>query len=80
LTLYRFRWQIEMAFKRMKSILALDEMAAKDQRLCRTFLLAKLLAALLVEDLARHAGAAFSPGGHGLPAPTFSVAAVESTG
>ena len=28
--LYRFRWQIELAFKRMKSLLLLDEMAAQD--------------------------------------------------
>ena len=80
LTLYRFRWQVELAFKRMKSILALDEMAAKDAHLCRTFLLAKLLGALLVEDLALHAGAVFSPCDHRLPAPTFSVAAMESAG
>ena len=80
LALYRFRWQVEMVFKRMKSILALDEMAAKDPRLCRTFLLAKLIAALLVEDLARHTGAVFSPDGHRLSAPTLSVAAMESAG
>jgi len=80
LALYRFRWQIEMAFKRMKSILVLDEMAAKDARLCRTFLLAKLLAALLVEELARRAGAVFPPCGQRNPAPTVSVAAMASAG
>jgi hypothetical protein len=80
LALYRFRWQVEMAFKRMKSILVLDEMAAKDARLCRTFLLAKLLAALLVEELARHAGAVFSPCGQRCPAAAVAVAAMESAG
>lgn len=64
LELFRFRWQIEIAFKRMKSILCLDEMAAKSPELCRTFLLAKLLSALLVDDLMRRVGA-FSPWGSG---------------
>jgi hypothetical protein len=63
----------------MKSILVLDEMAAKDARLCRTFLLAKLLAALLVEELARHAGAVFSPCGQRCPAAAVAVAAMEGS-
>lgn len=66
LELYRFRWQIELAFKRLKGILKLDEMAAKDEALCRTFLLAKIIAALLVEDLAQ-AHVFFSPWGYGSP-------------
>jgi hypothetical protein len=80
LALYRLRWQIEMAFKRMKSILALDDLTAKDEQLCRTYLLAKLLATLLVEDLIHHVGAAFSPWGYGLPAALVPVATMAIRG
>lgn len=67
LEIYRFRWQIELAIKRLKSILHIEQMNALSDDLCRTFLLAKLLAALLIEDLAGRAGA-FSPWGYGRPA------------
>lgn len=50
LDLYRFRWQVELAFKRLKSMLHLGQMPAKDPALARTILCSKLLAALLVED------------------------------
>lgn len=50
LDLYRFRWQVELAFKRLKSILHLGQLPAKDPALARTILYSKLLAALLVED------------------------------
>jgi hypothetical protein len=63
LELYRFRWQIELAFKRLKSVMELDEMAAKDDALCRTFILAKILGSLIVEEMTR----AFSPWGYGIP-------------
>lgn len=65
--LYRFRWQIELAFKRLKGIVELDEMAAKDPDLCKTFLLGKLLLFLLT-DRFRSGAAAFSPWGYGCPA------------
>ena len=51
LTLYRARWQIELAIKRLKSICHLDHVRAKDPRLVQSYLLAKLLAALLLEHL-----------------------------
>lgn len=53
LEVYRFRWQIEMAFKRFKEILPLRRVPAKDPDLAKTYLYANLLAALLTEDLAR---------------------------
>lgn len=62
---YRFRWQIELVFKRMKSILNLGELPAKDPALARTVLYAKLLAALLVEDFTTHF-LAISPWGYTL--------------
>jgi hypothetical protein len=51
LDLYRFRWQIELLFKRLKSILNLDELPAKTEPLVKTWLLARLLAAILIERL-----------------------------
>lgn len=51
LYLYRLRWQIELQFKRMKSLLGLDHLRAQDPRLVQTYLLAKLLAALLLDRL-----------------------------
>jgi hypothetical protein len=79
LELYRFRWQIELAFKRLKSLLALDDLAAKDDRFCRTFLAIKLLGALLVEQLS-HRWVDFSPWGYGPPAAGVGVAGVPSRG
>lgn len=55
LDLYRLRWQVELAFKRMKSLLDLDVLRAKDPRLVRATLAAKLLATLLVEEFAAKA-------------------------
>lgn len=49
--LYRLRWRIELAFKRLKSLLHLDRLPAKDKNLARAWIFAHLIAALLVEDL-----------------------------
>jgi hypothetical protein len=49
--LYRLRWQVELAFKRLKSLLDFSKLPARDADLARTWLFAKLLMALLVEDL-----------------------------
>jgi hypothetical protein len=51
LSLYRFRWQVELAFKRLKSLLNLDGLRTRDPELVQVYLLAKLLAALLLEDI-----------------------------
>ncbi len=50
--LYRVRWQIELAFKRLKSILRLDRLPAKDPDLARAWITAHLLLALLIDDTA----------------------------
>ncbi len=51
LELYRFRWQIELVFKRLKGLIGLGNMPAKDVGLARSLLYAKLLAALILDDL-----------------------------
>jgi len=50
--LYRVRWQVELAFKRLKSILRLDRLPAKDPGLAKAWIAAHLLLALLIEDTA----------------------------
>lgn len=47
--LYRMRWQVELAFKRLKSLGGFDELRATDPRLARSWLLAHLIAAVLIE-------------------------------
>ena len=53
--LYALRWQIEIAFKRLKSLLHIDRLEAKDPELVRTWILAHIIAALLIEDHAAEA-------------------------
>lgn len=66
LELYRFRWQIELLFKRLKGLLLLDNLPAKDPQLAQTFLYGKLLAALLLDDLTDRY-LSFSPWGYPVP-------------
>jgi hypothetical protein len=63
LELYRFRWQIELAFKRMKQLLRLGRLPHKDPVAAKSWILAKLVIALLLETLYRNARA-FSPWGY----------------
>lgn len=63
LELYRLRWQIEMFFKRLKGILHLDHLRARNPRLARTYLYAKILGALILDELCERA-LAFSPWGY----------------
>jgi IS4 transposase len=50
---YRLRWQVELAFKRLKSLLGLGRLPAKNGALARSWLLAHLIMALLIEDTSR---------------------------
>jgi hypothetical protein len=56
---YRFRWQVELVFKRLKSILDLGELPKKSEKSSLAWLNAKLMVALLVEQFT--ASACFSP-------------------
>ncbi|WP_347349887.1 transposase, partial [Mesorhizobium captivum] len=49
LALYRFRWQLELAFKRMKSLTGLDALAAKKPELARAWIYARLIIFLIAE-------------------------------
>src|SRR3981189_2287107 len=49
LALYRFRWQLELAFKRMKSLAGLDELTAKKPELAQAWIYARLIVFLIAE-------------------------------
>lgn len=51
LALYRMRWQIELYIKRLKSLLQFDHLRAKNPSVVQTYLLAKVLIALIVDEL-----------------------------
>jgi IS4 transposase len=52
LALYRFRWQIELAFKRMKSLAGLAGLPAKNPELAQAWIYARLIVALIAEQIA----------------------------
>jgi hypothetical protein len=52
LTLYRFRWQIELAFKRFKSLAGLDLLPAKKPELAQAWIYARLIVAIIAEQIA----------------------------
>jgi DDE family transposase len=51
LALYRLRWRIELGFKRLKSLIGLKGPPGTDERSARPYVLAHLLAILLLEPL-----------------------------
>ena len=55
MTLYRLRWQIELEFKRLKSLIQLGHLKKHDARAARSWLQGKLLVALLIARLIAHA-------------------------
>ena len=64
---YRVRWQVELVFKRFKSLAQLGHLPKYDDESARAWLYGKLLVALLVEKLIGHASA-ISPWGYDLEA------------
>jgi hypothetical protein len=62
---YRFRWQVELVFKRFKQIAELGHLPKQDPDSSQAWLYGKLFVALLTEKLIQQAGA-FSPWGYAL--------------
>jgi len=67
LALYRLRWQIELLFKRLKSLLHLDTLPTRQGPTARSWMLARFLAAALAQRLVDPAGP-LSPWGYELRA------------
>lgn len=65
LQMYRCRWQVELAFKRLKSLLAAGHLPKTDDQSARAWMQAKILTALLIERLLLEA-TLFSPWGYEL--------------
>lgn len=65
LDIYRGRWQIELAFKRLKSLLELGALPKKDPPGAKSWIYGKLFAAMLIEALIRNAEI-FSPWGYNI--------------
>jgi hypothetical protein len=65
LEMYRGRWQIELVFKRLKSILGFGHLRKTDEQAARAWLHGKLLVAFIIEMLIRK-GEDFFPWGYPL--------------
>lgn len=63
LELYRSRWQVELVFKRLKSLLQLGHLPKKREDSCRAWIHGKLLVAMMIERLTEQARS-FSPWGY----------------
>jgi hypothetical protein len=70
---YRLRWQIELVFKRFKTLAQLGHLPKQDERSARAWLYGKLLVALLTQKLIR-VGRAISPWGYNLQPASQPVA------
>ena len=66
---YRLRWQIELTFKRMKTLAQLGHLPKHDDRSARAWPYGKLLVALLTQKLIR-VGRDISPWGYSLLGPS----------
>jgi hypothetical protein len=61
--LYRARWQVELAFKRLKSLLDLGHLPKHDEESAKAWLFGKLLIGLLADNIIEKASS-FSPWGY----------------
>ena len=79
LELYRMRWQIELLFKRLKSILNYDALQTKSDLTSQAWLYCKLLTAAICEIYVQRA-TAFSPSGEIFPChlPEIIMAGIRS--
>lgn len=62
LAVYRLRWQIELAFKRLKSLLRIDKLRTKTKAGTRCWLYAHLVVALLADDFSQDVLGSFPSG------------------
>ena len=67
---YRLRWQVELVFKRFKSLAQLGHLPKSDDESATAWLYGKLLVALLTEKIVRHART-LSPWGYPIPAQSL---------
>jgi hypothetical protein len=72
LEMYRGRWQVELAFKGLKSLLGLGHLKKTDEDVAKAWLQGKLLVAFLIEALIA-AGERLFPWGYPLPPATQPV-------
>ena len=75
--LYRARWQVELAFKRLKQLLSACHVPKTTDASSRAWLQAKILTALLIEHMI-HAGRFFSPWGYRL-SPGAALASLQGS-
>jgi hypothetical protein len=73
LDLYRLRWQIELVFKRMKSIFGLGHLPKTDPRSAQAWLQGKIFVGLLIERML-HEAKLISPWGYSLASTPQSMA------
>jgi len=66
LNIYRYRWQVELVFKRLKSLLELGEVPKQKEESARAWMQGKIITAMLVERAMKEARF-FSPWGFELP-------------
>jgi hypothetical protein len=76
LELYRLRWQIEIKFKTLKSVLHLGNPPTRSGELLNVYLMAKLIVALLIEEFV-HQAESISPWGY--PLDTYTAVAADAT-
>lgn len=77
LTLYRFRWQIELAFKRFKSLAGLDLLPAKKPELAQAWIYARLIVAIIAEQIAGQVPDSFPSGPEKTSREPFALAPHE---
>jgi hypothetical protein len=77
LAIYRFRWQIELAFKRFKSLAGLDMLPAKKPELARAWIYARLIVAIIAEQIAGQVPDSSPSGGGTTTSKPVSMASHE---